>query len=99
VDHRIDALDLSAFPAAHGSDPFADIAGQLAGLNSSIKSILGVDHPVLEKVASYFFDLDGGGGKGALVRRIGMLVRGALVQEACCVSSRLPHRLMLHGYF
>lgn len=32
----------------------------LGKLNDSIRSILGVDHPVLSRVAKYFFDFDGG---------------------------------------
>jgi len=54
------ALDLSAFPAAASTDPFSLVAPDLAGINASIKALLGVDHPVLATVARYFFEWDGG---------------------------------------
>lgn len=55
-----DALDLSAFPGAATTDPFAFVSPDLRGINASIKQLLGVDHPVLSTVARYFFDWDGG---------------------------------------
>jgi geranylgeranyl pyrophosphate synthase len=54
------ALDLSAFPGALTTDPFAYVASDLRGINASIKELLGVDHPMLSTVARYFFDWDGG---------------------------------------
>jgi hexaprenyl-diphosphate synthase len=41
-------------------DPFALVSADLQGINTSIKALLGVDHPVLATVAKYFFDFDGG---------------------------------------
>ncbi|RYG48107.1 hypothetical protein EON67_07910, partial [archaeon] len=57
---RQDSLDLAAHPGAADMDPFDAVATELDGLNSSIRHILGVDHPVLSKVAQYFFNFDGG---------------------------------------
>jgi len=54
------ALDLSAFPGALTTDPFSFVAPDLRGINTSIKELLGVDHPMLSTVARYFFDWDGG---------------------------------------
>ena len=48
---RSDALDLRAYPGAPEADPFRACADDLSGLNSSIRAILGVDHPVLARVA------------------------------------------------
>ena len=53
-------LDLSAFPGALSMDPFAAVSVDLRGINTSIKELLGVDHPILSTVARYFFDWDGG---------------------------------------
>jgi geranylgeranyl pyrophosphate synthase len=60
VDESCDTLDLSAFPGAVGLDPFLLVGPDLRGINTSIKALLGVDHPVLATVARYFFDFDGG---------------------------------------
>ncbi len=54
------ALDFSSFPAAATSDPFAYVSTDLRSINSSIRELLGVDHPILSTVAKYFFDWDGG---------------------------------------
>jgi len=62
-DSRADALDMTRHPGTVGADPYVLVADELAGLNSSIRSILGIDHPVLSKVARYFFDSAGAGGK------------------------------------
>jgi hexaprenyl-diphosphate synthase len=56
----VDVLNLSAHPGASDADPFAVVAADLAGVNHSIKGILGVDHPVLARVAQYFFNWEGG---------------------------------------
>ena len=53
-------LNLSAFPGALSMDPFASVSVDLRGINTSIKELLGVDHPILSTVARYFFDWDGG---------------------------------------
>lgn len=42
------------------TDPFALVAEDMGGVTDSIKRILGSDHPVLSKVARYFFEHDGG---------------------------------------
>lgn len=39
------------------------VSGELAGLNGNIRRILGIDHPVLSKVATYFFDSSAEHGK------------------------------------
>ena len=44
-------LNFREHPGATASDPFAEVATDLAGLNANIKAILGVDHPVLARVA------------------------------------------------
>ena len=54
------ALDFSSFPAAATTDPFAYVSTDLRSINSSIRELLGVDHPILSTVAKYFFDWDGG---------------------------------------
>ena len=54
-----DALDCTAFPDANTMDPFAAVGDQLAGLNASIRAILGVDHPVLHKVGPSAAHKDG----------------------------------------
>jgi len=53
-------LDLSSHPGAAAADPYSLVGEDLAGLNASIRSILGVDHPVLSRVAQYFFAMEGG---------------------------------------
>ena len=55
-----DVLDLTAHPGATAADPFALVAADLRGMNASIREILGVDHPVLAKVSSYFFTSSAG---------------------------------------
>jgi geranylgeranyl pyrophosphate synthase len=93
---RHDALDLSAFPGAQSTDPFSAVSDQLAGLNASIKSILGVDHPVLEKVAAYFFDVEGGGGKGACRDRLlPLLMLLLLLSLALCPQASIAARDLL----
>ncbi|OQR98334.1 hypothetical protein ACHHYP_08763 [Achlya hypogyna] len=42
------------------ADPFELIKDDIVSVSESIKSILGSDHPVLEAVAKYFFENDGG---------------------------------------
>lgn len=42
------------------TDPFALVAEDMGSVTDSIKRILGSDHPVLSKVARYFFEHDGG---------------------------------------
>ncbi|OQR92468.1 hypothetical protein THRCLA_08695 [Thraustotheca clavata] len=42
------------------SDPFELIKDKIVSVSESIKTILGSDHPVLEAVAKYFFENDGG---------------------------------------
>lgn len=54
------SFDLSKFPNAASIDPFAIVGPDLNGINANIKSLLGVDHPVLSTVAKYFFEFDGG---------------------------------------
>lgn len=49
----IDVLDLTKFPGAESTDPFAAVGERLAGMNASIRAILGVDHPVLHKVRAF----------------------------------------------
>ncbi|KAJ0396011.1 hypothetical protein P43SY_009741 [Pythium insidiosum] len=41
-------------------DPFSLVAQDMVSITSSIKHILGSDHPVLSAVARYFFEHDGG---------------------------------------
>ncbi len=41
-------------------DPFKIVASDIRRLNKSIKDLLGSDHPVLDTVAQYFFDVEGG---------------------------------------
>ncbi|GLD99048.1 hypothetical protein PINS_up007766 [Pythium insidiosum] len=41
-------------------DPFSLVAEDMVSITSSIKHILGSDHPVLSAVARYFFEHDGG---------------------------------------
>ena len=41
-------------------DPFKIVASDIRRLNKSIKELLGSDHPVLDTVAQYFFDVEGG---------------------------------------
>ncbi|RHY52328.1 hypothetical protein DYB34_003112 [Aphanomyces astaci] len=41
-------------------DPFALVKDSIVSVSANIKMILGSDHPVLEAVAKYFFDNDGG---------------------------------------
>lgn len=54
------SLDLSSFPEVDSSDPFGLIQPDMRDLVANIKSLLGVDHPVLSTVATYFFNNDGG---------------------------------------
>ncbi|KAH9091622.1 hypothetical protein Ae201684P_011166 [Aphanomyces euteiches] len=42
------------------SDPFALVKDSISSVSDNIKMILGSDHPVLEAVAKYFFENDGG---------------------------------------
>lgn len=51
---------MTAFPGAASTDPFTVVQGELAHVNANIKALLGVDHPVLETVARYFFNWEGG---------------------------------------
>lgn len=53
-------LDLTAFPGASALDPFDTVREELSSLNASVRALLGVDHPVLETVARYFFNWEGG---------------------------------------
>ncbi len=46
ADESADALDFRAFPGVASVDPFALVGPDLRGINSSIKALLGVDHPV-----------------------------------------------------
>ncbi|RHY28204.1 hypothetical protein DYB32_006146 [Aphanomyces invadans] len=41
-------------------DPFALVKDSIVSVSANIKMILGSDHPVLEAVAKYFFENDGG---------------------------------------
>ena len=41
-------------------DPFTVVSSDIRRLNKSIKELLGSDHPVLDTVAQYFFDIEGG---------------------------------------
>ena len=41
-------------------NPFDLVASDMRKLNGQIKDLLGSDHPVLETVAQYFFDVEGG---------------------------------------
>lgn len=41
-------------------DPFKMVEKDLSSLSGGIKELLGSDHPVLEKCAKYFFEVDGG---------------------------------------
>ena len=41
-------------------NPFDLVASDMRKLNGQIKELLGSDHPVLETVAQYFFDVEGG---------------------------------------
>ena len=41
-------------------DPFTIVSSDIRRLNKSIKELLGSDHPVLDTVAQYFFDIEGG---------------------------------------
>jgi geranylgeranyl pyrophosphate synthase len=42
------------------ADPFTLVQQDMVGVTTSIKRILGSDHPVLAAVARYFFEHDGG---------------------------------------
>lgn len=55
-----ESLDVSAFPEIDSVDPFSIIQGDMRGLVDNIKGLVGVDHPVLSTVASYFFNNEGG---------------------------------------
>ncbi len=46
-------LDMSKFPRASSLDPFDAVKPEMAGLVDSIKSLLGVNHPLLSTVAKY----------------------------------------------
>jgi len=43
-----------------GCDPFDLVSSEMASLSDEIMQLLGSDHPVLEQVARYFFELDSG---------------------------------------
>jgi len=43
-----------------GIDPFALVQDDISQLNTNVKELLGSDHPVLERVAQYFFNAEGG---------------------------------------
>lgn len=45
------ALDLAKFPGVKSADPFDTVKPEMAGLVDSIKSLLGVNHPLLSTVA------------------------------------------------
>lgn len=44
---------MSKFPRASSLDPFDAVKPEMAGLVDSIKSLLGVNHPLLSTVAKY----------------------------------------------
>ena len=46
--------------SARAIDPFALVAADVSRMNVSIKELLGSDHPLLESVARYFFENEGG---------------------------------------
>jgi geranylgeranyl pyrophosphate synthase len=55
-----DTVDLDDVFRAHDHvDPYAEVAGELTRINSTITQVLGSDHPMLERLASYFFDTGG----------------------------------------
>jgi hypothetical protein len=53
-----DRLHALVGPHRH-SDPFAMVEGDLSQLTSSIRTLIGSDHPVLMTVAKYFFEING----------------------------------------
>ena len=46
-------------PPSSLPDPFAVVASQLRPLETSLKDLVGSDHPVLTRVAQHFFELVG----------------------------------------
>lgn len=48
---RQPALDVAKFPGARTVDPFEVVKPEMASLVDSIKSLLGVNHPLLSTVA------------------------------------------------
>jgi hexaprenyl diphosphate synthase len=40
-------------------DPFVEVENDLQSITSSVKSVIGSDHPVLSRIAAYFFDVPG----------------------------------------
>ena len=46
-------------PPSSLTDPFAVVASQLRPLETSLKDLVGSDHPVLTRVAQHFFELVG----------------------------------------
>jgi geranylgeranyl pyrophosphate synthase len=86
-------LDLTGHPGATATDPFAVVSDDMAGLNANIKRILGVDHPVLSRVAKYFFDFDSGKKiRPAMVLLMGRAVNThmAVVNEAVAAAASSP---------
>lgn len=68
-------------------DPFILVQDEMAGINGSIKKILGLDHPVLSAVAKYFFEHDGG--KKVRPTMI-LLIAHAAEAHRAAVGSPLP---------
>ena len=59
-EHRRPALTIAMEPApASMPDPFAVVSDQLRPLDSSLRDLVGSDHPVLTRVAQHFFELAG----------------------------------------
>jgi hypothetical protein len=40
-------------------DPYATVRDDMASMADNLKGLVGSDHPVLRKIAAYFFDIEG----------------------------------------
>lgn len=70
-------------------DPFALVKADVAKLQGNIKNLLGSDHPVLETVAKYFFDQEGGKKmRPALVLLMAQATKAHADTEAALALSR-----------
>lgn len=49
----------SVFSLHSHIDPYAEVRTELSGLNASLSQVLGSDHPLLERIANYFFETGG----------------------------------------
>ena len=95
-------LDMDPFAPSSGEsdaalqDPFSLVSEDISSISENIQGLLGVDHPVLQTVASYLFARDGGKKvRPALVLLMAGAVRDTAAQNPAPDSAE--HEQVLAG--